>query len=134
MGRVYTKAGASLDHGTAASADLKLRPGGDPTTRLLLGASAVFQRRDKTIAGNVATEFRLPKASGRGGKSDTIVSGNVNYNNKGNGQIGARINSSRLPSAGSGDGGAYSKDGVGQANHQGGILKRVVYKEFCSSF
>jgi len=97
IGRVYTKAGASMDHGTAASADLKLHPGGDPSTRLLLGGSAVFQRRDTTIAGNLATEFRLPKASGRGGKSDTIVSGNINYNNKGNGQIGARINSHDYP-------------------------------------
>jgi hypothetical protein len=97
IGRVYTKAGASLDHGTAASADLKLRPGGDPTTRVLLGGSAVFQRRDTTYAGNVATEFRLPRASGHGGKSETIVSANASYNNKGNGQIAARINSHDYP-------------------------------------
>lgn len=97
VGRVYTKAGNSVDHGTAASADLKLRPGGDPTTRVLLGGSAVFQRRDQTIAGNIATEYRLPKASGRGGKSDTIVSANANYTNKGNGQIVARINSHDYP-------------------------------------
>ena len=97
MGRLYTKAGGGYDQGTAASADLKLRPGGDPTTRLLLGASAVIQRRDTTIAGNLATEFRLPKASGRGGKSDTMLSANASYNNKGNGQIGARINSHDYP-------------------------------------
>lgn len=97
LGRVYTKAGATTDHGTAASADLKLRPGGDPTTRLLLGGSAVWQRRDTTIAGNIATEFRVPKATGRGGKSETIVSGNASYNNKGNGQIGCRVNSHDYP-------------------------------------
>lgn len=97
LGRVYTRAGASLDHGTAASADLKIRPGGDPTTRVLVGTSAVFQRRDTTYAGNIATEFRLPRASGRGGKSDTVVSANASYNNKGNGQITARINSHDYP-------------------------------------
>lgn len=97
LGRVYTRAGASVDHGTAASADFKLRPGGDPSTRVLLGSSAVWQRRDTTIAGNVATEFRLPKSTGRGGKSDTIVSANANYNNKGNGQIVTRINSHDYP-------------------------------------
>ena len=97
IGRVYTRIGSSLDHGTAASADLKLRPGGDPTTRVLVGTSAVFQRRDTTYAGNIATEFRLPNANGRGGKSDTVVSANASYNNKGNGQIAARINSHDYP-------------------------------------
>lgn len=97
VGRVYTKAGAAIDHGTAASADLKLRPGGDPTTRFLLGTSGVWQKRDSTIAGNIATEFRLPKSTGRGGKSDTIMSANASYNNKGNGQIACRVNSHDYP-------------------------------------
>lgn len=56
-----------------------------------------MQRRDTTIGGNIAAEFRLPKASARGGKSDTIVSANSSYNNKGNGQIAARINSHDYP-------------------------------------
>ena len=97
VGRIYTKAGAGIDHGTAAAADLKIRPGGDPSTRLLLGASGVWQRRDTTLAGNVATEFRVPKATGRGGKSDTIVSANASYNNKGNGQLACRVNSHDYP-------------------------------------
>eukprot|EP00889_Picochlorum_renovo_P002049 jgi/Picre1/29079/NNA_004472.t1 len=83
IGRVYCKAAGMMDHGTAAAADLRLRPDGDPSTRLLIGGSAVFQKRDTTIGGNIATEFRLPKLSGRGGKSDTIVSANSSYNNKG---------------------------------------------------
>ena len=97
VGRVYTKAGNMKDHGTAVAADLRLRPDGDPSTRLLLGGSGVFQKRDTTIGGNVATEFRIPKASGRGGKSDTTVSANGSYNNKGNGSITARINSHDYP-------------------------------------
>lgn len=97
VGRVYTKAGATVDQGTAASAEFKMKPGGDPTTRLLMGGSAVWQRRDTTLAGNIAGEFRVPKAGGRGGKSDTIVSANASYNNKGNGQIGCRINSHDYP-------------------------------------
>lgn len=97
VGRVYTKAGGAVDHGTAAAVDLRLRPDGDPSTRLLLGGSAVMQRRDTTIGGNIATEFRLPKSTGRGGKSDTIISANTSYNNKGNGQIVARVNSHDYP-------------------------------------
>ena len=97
VGRVYTKAGASYDHGTAAAADLKLRPGGDPSTRILLGGSAVVQRRDSTYAGNLATEFRLPRAGGRGGKSETMLSANASYNNKGNGSISCRLNSHDYP-------------------------------------
>lgn len=97
LGRVYTRAGQSYDYGTAAAADLKLRPGADPSTRLLLGGSAVVQRRDTTYAGNVATEFRLPKTSGRGGKSDTMLSANASYNNKGNGSITMRLNSHDYP-------------------------------------
>jgi hypothetical protein len=76
---------------------LRLRPDGDPSTRVLIGGSAVFQKRDTTIGGNVSTEFRLPKASGRGGKSDTIVAANGSYNNKGNGSITARVNSHDYP-------------------------------------
>ncbi|WPT15156.1 Translocase of chloroplast 120 [Picochlorum sp. SENEW3] len=97
IGRVYCKAAGMMDHGTAAAADLRLRPDGDPSTRLLIGGSAVFQKRDTTIGGNIATEFRLPKLSGRGGKSDTIVSANSSYNNKGNGTIATRINSHDYP-------------------------------------
>jgi hypothetical protein len=97
VGRVYTKAGNMKDHGTAVAADLRLRPDGDPSTRLLIGGSGVFQKRDTTIGGNIATEFRIPKASGRGGKSDTTVSANSSYNNKGNGSITARINSHDYP-------------------------------------
>lgn len=96
LGRVMTKAGASYDQGTAAAADLKLRPGSDPSTRVLLGGSAVWQRRDTTYAGNIASEFRLPKSGGRG-KSETMVSGNASYNNKGNGNIAVRINSHDYP-------------------------------------
>jgi hypothetical protein len=97
VGRVYTKAGNMKDHGTAVAADLRLRPDGDPSTRLLIGGSGVFQKRDTTIGGNIATEFRIPKASGRGGKSDTTVSANSSYNNKGNGSITARVNSHDYP-------------------------------------
>lgn len=104
VGRVYTKAGTALDHGTAASAELKMKPGGDPTTQVLVGGSAVWQRRDTTIAGSMAGEYRLPKmgktTSGFGGvvgKSDTIVSANASYNNKGNGQVVCRINSHDYP-------------------------------------
>jgi hypothetical protein len=98
VGRIYTKMGAGgYDSGTAAAADLKLRPGGDPSTRLLLGASAVLQRRDTTVAGNVATEFRLPKAGARGGKSETMLSANAAYNNKGNGSLSCRLNSHDYP-------------------------------------
>ena len=97
VGRVYTKAPGMVDHGTAAAVDLRLRPDGDPSTRLLLGGSAVFQKRDTTIGGNISTEFRLPKSSGRGGKSDTTIAANSSYNNKGNGSITARINSHDYP-------------------------------------
>jgi hypothetical protein len=97
VGRVYTRAGAAVDHGTAASADLKLRPGGDPSARLLIGGSAVVQRRDATYAGNASAEYRLPRAGARGGKSDTLVSANASYNNKGSGSLALRLNSHDYP-------------------------------------
>ncbi len=33
-------------------------------------------------------EYRLPKQGGRGGKSETIVNGGMQLNNKGTGQVG----------------------------------------------
>ncbi len=45
------------------------------------------QKRDTTYGGNISTEFRLPKAGGRGGKSDTSLAANAQYNNKGSGQV-----------------------------------------------
>jgi hypothetical protein len=52
-----------------------------------MGGTAVWQRRETMIGGNLSTEFKLPKADGRGGKSDTTCSMNANYNNKGQGQV-----------------------------------------------
>lgn len=34
VGRMYTKAGQSYDHGTALAADLKIRPSSDETARV----------------------------------------------------------------------------------------------------
>ncbi len=48
LARLTTKAGQSLDTGTAAAAELKLKPGGDDAARLLLGGMAIWQRRDVT--------------------------------------------------------------------------------------
>lgn len=97
VGRVYTKAGAMRDNGTALAGDLRLRPGGDDSVRVLLGGTAVFQRRDHTLGGNVSTEFRVPALGRGGGKSDTTCSMNAQYNNKGNGQLGLRISSHDYP-------------------------------------
>lgn len=158
----FRQAGASLDHGTALAADLKIRPSSDETARvrpallllmllpgccsafrhvrclclpcstcgnfrkqawprraarararlasalavcqhsqlpaflprpaprpsqILMGGTAVWQRRDCVLGGNLSTEWRLPKAGGRGGKSDTLCSANAQLNNKGNGQV-----------------------------------------------
>jgi hypothetical protein len=56
--------------------------------QILMGGTAVWQRRDVVIGGNLSTEFKLPKSGGRGGKSDTLCSMNAQLNNKGNGQVG----------------------------------------------
>ena len=58
-----------------------------PLEQVLVGGSAAWQRRDTTYGGNVSTEFRLPKGGGRGGKSDTTVSANAQYTNKGSGTV-----------------------------------------------
>jgi hypothetical protein len=52
-----------------------------------MGGTAVWQRRDVVVGGNLSTEFRLPKPGALGGKSDTLCSMNAQYNNKGNGQV-----------------------------------------------
>lgn len=52
-----------------------------------MGGTAVWQRRDVVMGGNLSTEFKLPKAGAKGGKSDTLCSMNANLNNKGNGQV-----------------------------------------------
>ena len=96
-GRMTTKAGAAYDHGTALAGDFKFRPGGDPSTRVLLGGSAVWQRRDRVLGGNVSTEFKLPKSGGRGGKGETLCSVGAQCNNKGNGQLTVRLNSHDHP-------------------------------------
>ena len=59
-----------------------------PLLQILMGGTAVWQRRDVVIGGNLSTEFKLPKSGGRGGKSDTLCSMNAQLNNKGNGQVG----------------------------------------------
>eukprot|EP00887_Chlorella_sp_A99_P001797 scaffold19.g1797.t1 len=100
VGRMYTKAGPSRDQGTALAGDLRIRPGGDETTRLLFGGTAVYQRRDVTIGGNASAEFRLPRLDGRGGKSDTTCAMNAQYNNKGNGNLSLRLNSHDYPALG----------------------------------
>lgn len=97
LGRMYTKAGNSYDHGTALAADLKFKPSSDETAQVLMGGTAVWQRRETMIGGNLSTEFKLPKADGRGGKSDTTCSMNANYNNKGQGQLVLRLNSHDYP-------------------------------------
>jgi hypothetical protein len=61
-----------------------------PLLQILMGGTAVWQRRDVVIGGNLSTEFKLPKSGGRGGKSDTLCSMNAQLNNKGNGQVGGR--------------------------------------------
>lgn len=61
-----------------------------PAPQILMGGTAVWQRRDVVLGGNLSTEYRLPKAGGRGGKSDTLCSANAQLNNKGNGQVRGR--------------------------------------------
>jgi hypothetical protein len=53
-----------------------------------MGGTAVWQRREVVMGGNLSTEFKLPKAGAPGGKSDTLCSMNAQYNNKGQGQVG----------------------------------------------
>ena len=55
--------------------------------QILVGGTAVWQRRDTVYGGNLSTEFKLPKKGGKGGKSDTLCSMNAQLNNKGNGQV-----------------------------------------------
>lgn len=55
--------------------------------QILMGGTAVWQRRDVVMGGNLSTEFKLPKAGAPGGKSDTLCSMNAQYNNKGQGQV-----------------------------------------------
>ena len=62
-----------------------------------MGGTAVWQRRDVVVGGNLSTEFKLPKQGGRGGKSDTLCSMNAQLNNKGNGQLVLRLNSHDYP-------------------------------------
>lgn len=98
IGRMYVKAGQSLDQGTALACDLKIKPSYDETARILMGGTAVWQRREVVMGGNLSTEFKLPKSGGKGGKSDTLCSMNANLNNKGNGQLVLRVNSHDYPS------------------------------------
>ena len=58
-----------------------------PTLQILMGGTAVWQRRDVVVGGNLSTEFKLPKGGALGGKSDTLCSMSAQYNNKGNGQV-----------------------------------------------
>lgn len=97
LGRMYTKAGQAYDQGTALAADLKIKPSADETARILMGGTAVWQRRDVVVGGNLSTEFKLPKGGALGGKSDTLCSMSAQYNNKGNGQLVLRLNSHDYP-------------------------------------
>ncbi len=56
----------------------------------MMGTTAVWQRRDVTVGGNLSTEYKLPKGDALGGKSDTLCSASAQYNNKGNGQVGGQ--------------------------------------------
>jgi hypothetical protein len=62
-----------------------------------MGGTAVWQRREVVMGGNLSTEFKLPKAGAPGGKSDTLCSMNAQYNNKGQGQLVLRLNSHDYP-------------------------------------
>ena len=94
---MYTKAGPTLDQGTALAADLKWKPSADETMRVLGGCTAVWQRRETVIGGNLSAEGKLPRLDGSGGKSDTLCSVNTQLNNKGNGQVVVRLNSHDYP-------------------------------------
>lgn len=86
----------------------------------------MWQRRDVVMGGNLSTEFKLPKAGAKGGKSDTLCSMNANLNNKGNGQVCGRGRALAYgASPGSGTGGSSAPE------HCGWIVPASLLLCFC---